>query len=575
MLFLTLGLLMPGAAAVNVVATMPNIWNVAEEIGGDSITVIYAAPPAAVHMASDTIDALLQQNSEFIESADIFLGQGGGMDETTITKVTDFRKKNFDLDTEWLLLTDVTEKEVPNISFAYDNPTVLEGYSAGIAYLLSQADPKNKNLYQKNLKTYIAKIEKETKLTNKEKELLSGVPIIAQFRIQNQAVSWLGMDPVDTYPQPTAVIDLIDDIHADPDKYKEIASTSPSGKIFVIENIVAGSDMGIGIHEALTDEGVPTERLIFLNLPKTAPGVDTILDYYAYNKNLILAELIPAAETVNVVATMPNIWNVAEEIGGDSITVIYAAPPAAVHMASDTIDALLQQNSEFIESATIFLGQGGGMDETTITKVTDFRKKNFDLDTEWLLLTDVTEEEVPNISFAYDNPTVLEGYSAGIAYLLSEANPTNKNLYQKNLETYIAKIEKETKLSAKEKKLLSGVPIIAQFRIQNQAVNWLGMDPVDTYPQPTAVIDLIDDIHADPDKYKEIASTSPHGKIFVIENIVAGADMGVGIHEALEDEGVPTERLIFLNLPKAAPGVDTILEYYAYNKNLILEELNR
>ena len=290
-LLLTLGLLVPGVAAVNVVTTMPNLWDVAGEIGQDSVTVIYVAPPAAIHIASDTIDALLQQKSEFIKSADVFLGQGGGMDETIITKVTDFRQANFGLDTEWYFLNEVTEEEVPTISNAYDNPKVLKGYSAGVAYLLSQADPENEDLYQKNLEKYIVKISTETDLTAKEKERLSKTPIIAQFRIQNQAVSWLGMNPVETYPQPTAVIDLIDDIHADPDKYKEIASTSPSGKIFVIENIVAGSDMGIVIHEALMDEGLPTERLIFLNLPKTAPGVDTILDYYAYNKNLILREL--------------------------------------------------------------------------------------------------------------------------------------------------------------------------------------------------------------------------------------------------------------------------------------------
>ena len=290
-LLLTLGFLVPGVAAVDVITTMPNLWDVAGEIGGDSITVMYVAPPAAVHIASDTIDAFLQQNSEFIESADVFLGQGGGMDETIITKVTDFRLKNFELDTEWFLLSDVTENEVSNINIAYDNPTALKGYSAGVAYLLSQADPTNEELYQENLEKYIAKIDAETALTGKEKELLSEIPIIAHFRIQNQAVNWLGMNPIDTYPQPTAVITLIDEIHADPSKYKEIASASPSGKIFVIENIVAGSQMAVGIHEALKDVGVPTERIIFLNLPKTEPSVDTILEYYAYNKDLILYEL--------------------------------------------------------------------------------------------------------------------------------------------------------------------------------------------------------------------------------------------------------------------------------------------
>ncbi|HJJ96792.1 MAG TPA: zinc ABC transporter substrate-binding protein, partial [Methanocorpusculum sp.] len=74
-MLLLLGLFVPGAAALNVVTTMPNLWNVADEIGGDAVTVMYVAPPAAVHISSDTIDALLQQNSEFIKTADVFLGQ--------------------------------------------------------------------------------------------------------------------------------------------------------------------------------------------------------------------------------------------------------------------------------------------------------------------------------------------------------------------------------------------------------------------------------------------------------------------------------------------------------------------
>lgn len=292
-LLLTLGLI-PGAAALNVVTTMPNLWDVAGEIGGDSVKVMYVAPPAAVHIASDTIDSLLQQNSEFIKNADVFLGQGGTMDGTVIAKVTEFREKNFGLETQWSLLSEVTAEEVPSINIAFDNPTALMGYSAGVAYLLAEVDPLNQEIYSDNLIQYIAKIDRETYLTAEEKNLFEGVPIICHFRIQNQAVNWLGMTPIDTYPQPTEMKDLIDDIHANPEKYKAIAESSKAGKIFVIENTVAGSEMGIGVHEALKDAGVPVERVIFLNLPKSAEGADTILDYYNYNKNLMIGYLMGA-----------------------------------------------------------------------------------------------------------------------------------------------------------------------------------------------------------------------------------------------------------------------------------------
>lgn len=283
------GLLVPGAAALNVVTTMPNLWNVADEIGGDAVTVMYVAPPAAVHISGDTIDALLQQNSEFIKTADVFLGQGGTMDGAVITKVTEFRTKNFGEDTNWLLLGNVSKEVVPNATVTYDNPTALRGYSETIAYLLSTADPVNASVYQENLQTYLAKVAGATRLTAAEQETLADIPILCHFRIKNQAVNWLGMNCIDSYPQPATVRDIIDDIHKDPAKYKAIAGNSSIGKIIVIENIVAGPEMGIGIHEALRDAGVPCERIIFLNLPKSAENVDSILDYYAYNKNLILS----------------------------------------------------------------------------------------------------------------------------------------------------------------------------------------------------------------------------------------------------------------------------------------------
>lgn len=60
------------ASAADVVTTMPNVADVVQEIGGDKVTVIYVAPPTSVHISSDTIDSVLQQNSDFIQHADLF-----------------------------------------------------------------------------------------------------------------------------------------------------------------------------------------------------------------------------------------------------------------------------------------------------------------------------------------------------------------------------------------------------------------------------------------------------------------------------------------------------------------------
>lgn len=314
LVLLTLGFLIPGAAAVSVVTTMPNIWDVTQQIGGEHVEVIYVAPPTSVHISSDTIDALLQQNSGFLKNADIFLGQGGGMDKAPLTKVGEFRQKNFGLATSWLLLNNVSTVDVPNVTTTYDNPVSLAGYSEAVCWLLKSADPANATAYDVGLAAYLEKISRETSLSTQEKETLSKVPIICHFRIKNQAVTWLGMNAVDAYPQPHEVQAIIDDIHANPATYQSIAAASPAGKIFVVENIVAGESMGVGIHEALKDAGVPTERVIFLNLPKSADDIDTILDYYAYNKNLILNLAVPeptatepAKSPVGIVAALAGV----------------------------------------------------------------------------------------------------------------------------------------------------------------------------------------------------------------------------------------------------------------------------
>jgi ABC-type Zn uptake system ZnuABC Zn-binding protein ZnuA len=288
-------MVVPEAMALNVVTTMPNLWNVADEIGGTATTIKYVAPSTAIHISSDTIDALLQQNSEFIGTADVFLGQGGGMDDAVIIKITEFCTKNFGESIKWQLLDNVSKNVIPNATTAYDDPTALLGYSETVAYLLSIADPPNTSVYQTNLNTYLKKIVDATRLTTTEKATLANIPIICHFRIKNQTVNWLGMNCIDSYPRPTTIKDLIDDIHENPSKYRIIAEKSSNGKIIIIENVIAGPDMGISIHEALIDVDVPCERITFLNLPKSTEDVGTILDYYAYNKNLVLSLSQPDA----------------------------------------------------------------------------------------------------------------------------------------------------------------------------------------------------------------------------------------------------------------------------------------
>jgi len=202
-------------------------------------------------------------------------------------------------------MNEVSTSEIPNATNVYDNPTSLIGYAQTIAYILETADPANAGTYAANIETYLKKISTVTTLTPAEKELLSDVPIICQFRIKNQVETWLGMNVITSYPSLETVQAIVDDIHADPAKYSKIAKDAKCGKIFVIENVVAGQDIGKSIHEALTDEKIPCERVVFLNLPKSADGINSILDYYTYNKDLILDSINDDTQTQSPLAVVP------------------------------------------------------------------------------------------------------------------------------------------------------------------------------------------------------------------------------------------------------------------------------
>ena len=279
----------PCMGALNVVTTMPNICDVVEEVGGDLVEVRYVAPPNAVHISSDSIDALLQTNHDFIIGADLFIGHGNQMDKNIINKINDFRKNNANKSTEWQCMVKISKNQVPNQTVVYDNPHDLVGYSETITYILSNADKSNQSQYNSNHQKYITKIAKESELSSDEKKVFSKIPIICQFRLKNQAVKWLGMNCINSYPQPISVKEIIDDIQGNVSKYQSIASNSSVGKIIVIDNSVAGPDMGKGVFEALKDNNIPCERIVFLNLPKSADNINSILDYYKYNKNQILS----------------------------------------------------------------------------------------------------------------------------------------------------------------------------------------------------------------------------------------------------------------------------------------------
>ncbi len=77
---------------------------------------------------------------------------------------------------------------------------------------------------------------------------------------------------------------LVDDINANPEKYANVT--------YIIENMQSG-ELAKGVEEALNDQGIPAQRVVFTNFPKSVPGVETIPDVIAYNKGLVMTQTTP------------------------------------------------------------------------------------------------------------------------------------------------------------------------------------------------------------------------------------------------------------------------------------------
>ena len=576
LLLLVAGLLVPGAAALNVVTTMPNVYDCVNEVGGDHVTAIYIQPAAGVHLSPDVIDGLLQTNSEFIKTADAFIAQKG-MDTAGINKVNEFASANFDFTPDWKYIGDrkiPLEYSLGTGSNVYNDPENLKQYAAVVCSYLIDLDSANQSSYLSNWEAYCSKIDTVTAFTPEEEDTLAGTPVIRHKYMEEQTVTWMNMETVDSFTSTESSGDIVDKINADPDKYRKIARESEAGRIFVVENGVAGPENGKLIYEALQDNKIPSARVIFQNLPKMAAGVDTNLDFYLYNKNLIFNEIKNGYPTVNIVATMANVGDVTRQIGGKYVKVIMG-PGEAVHQSAETLNAWMQTNSEFIFTADAFFAQdtGDGMDHNAVSYLTEFRQKNKGLSTDWKVIEAVTAEQAgTEVTNDYDHPEALKKYSAAVCYLLKAVDPQHAEQYEENLETYLNRIDSETTLTAGELNALEGTPVICMYYLQAQTHDWMQMDVLKAYyPSPTAVGAVVQDIIDNTQTYRDAANESATGKIFVIDNALCpNPKAGVPIHEKLIELEIPAERVVFQNMPGMIAGLNTMMDYYLYNKHLIL-----
>ncbi|WP_428982110.1 metal ABC transporter substrate-binding protein [Methanocella conradii] len=284
-----------GTGKLKVVCTTSVLMDPITYIGGDKVEAISIADPTMCpHLQTDIIPNRIQLNKDFIKSADMFVAYNDSNDrQYNMPAVNDFMKANN--------YGTVTWKTVSNPSRGWNTPTNAKLLAAEVKGWLVEKDPANASYYEQRYSDYV-KLFDAVEPTPEEKQQLNKTKVIVMLWQQEPVKNWLGMDVVNFYAPEFAMngtktpAKLVDDINANPEKYKEVA--------YIIENMQSG-ELAKGVEEALHDKGINAKRVIFTNFPGSVPNTTTMSDVLKYNKQLVLpqATATPATPTATPKAT--------------------------------------------------------------------------------------------------------------------------------------------------------------------------------------------------------------------------------------------------------------------------------
>ena len=301
-------LVIPGVHALTVVSTTTVLWDPIQYIGGEKVQAISIADPTICpHLQADIIPNRIQMQRDFIKAADLFVAHNGSVDkEYVMPFVSKFMDANNYGTVSWVTLK--------NPAMTWNTPQGAKALSTEVAGWLIAADPENQSFYEARLAEYLAQID-AADLTPEERSLVAGQDVVVMVWQWDAAENWLGLSVVTIFgPEfyeggKYTPVKIVDDIRNDTAKYRDVR--------YVIENMQSG-ELAKGIEEHLnTRAGIPAERVIFTNFPKSIPGVDTLPDVLRYNKGLVMP--VPGEPTDSPTPTstpLPVLLGVVGIIGG-------------------------------------------------------------------------------------------------------------------------------------------------------------------------------------------------------------------------------------------------------------------
>jgi zinc/manganese transport system substrate-binding protein len=285
-----------GTGKMKVVCTTSVLMDPIMYIGGDKVEAISIADPTMCpHLQTDIIPNRIQMNKDFIKSADLFVAYNDSNDKQyNMPAVNDFMKANN--------YGTVTWKTISNPSRGWNTPTNAKLLAAEVKGWLVEKDPANQSYYEQRYNDYV-KLFDAIEPTAAEKAQLNKTKVIVMLWQQDPVKSWLGMDVVNFYAPEFAMngtktpAKLVDDINANPEKYKDVE--------YIIENMQS-TELAKGVEEALHDKGINAKRVIFTNFPGSVPNTATMADVLNYNKQLVLQpKATPTAAPVPTATPKP------------------------------------------------------------------------------------------------------------------------------------------------------------------------------------------------------------------------------------------------------------------------------
>jgi zinc/manganese transport system substrate-binding protein len=258
-------------------------------MGGDNAVAISVADPTLCpHLQSDIIPNRIQLNKDFIKNANMFVAYNDSNDRKyNIPAINDYMKANN--------YGTVTWKTISNPSRGWNTPTNSKLLAKEVLGWLVEKDPGNKTYYEQRHGDYVKTFD-SVEPTDAEKQMLNKTKVIVMLWQQDPVKNWLGMDVVNIFAPDFAMngtktpAKVVDDINANPDKYKDVA--------YIIENMQSG-ELAKGIEEALHDKGINAKRVIFTNFPGSVEGADTMAEVLSHNKHLVLQQ-IATPKTMNI-----------------------------------------------------------------------------------------------------------------------------------------------------------------------------------------------------------------------------------------------------------------------------------